>query len=267
MVSEPVGRGSIPRAAAVSDAVMRFVADRVPGAEVSDRCPRCALITEEEASGDERQRQRHTSAWSGRGRTCRIPCPDQPFRFPRSILSYPSLTVLAAAGFLVAGCSHDKTADSAQDQATSCRQLRNTPRLVRGQPRTIGGISRVMLMHNSAYFAGKHLRWSRFELMAAECAAHDVTRMAQLLGVSTSGYYTHLQRLADPEPTPAAQRRRDLEVKIAAHHKVSGASLRLQICCGVRVITVVAVPTGVIRVIGLVVGTEIHPSFRAPQLG
>ncbi len=65
---------------------------------------------------------------------------------------------------------------------------------------------------------------SRFELMAAECAALDVTRMAQLLGVSTSGYYKHLARLADPEPTPAAQRRRDLEVKIAAHHKASGGT-------------------------------------------
>ncbi|WP_156452501.1 IS3 family transposase [Mycobacterium gordonae] len=62
---------------------------------------------------------------------------------------------------------------------------------------------------------------SRFELMAAECAAFDVTRMAQLLGVSTSGYYKHLTRLAEPEPTPAAQRRRDLEVKISAHHKAS----------------------------------------------
>lgn len=57
--------------------------------------------------------------------------------------------------------------------------------------------------------------------MAAECASHDVTRMAQLLGVSTSGYYKHRDRLAAPEPTPAAQRRRDLEVKILTHHKAS----------------------------------------------
>jgi putative transposase len=57
--------------------------------------------------------------------------------------------------------------------------------------------------------------------MAAECAAHDITRMAQLLGVSTSGYYKHLHRLADPEPTPRVQRRRDLEVKILTHHKES----------------------------------------------
>ncbi|BBY60669.1 integrase [Mycolicibacterium sarraceniae] len=57
--------------------------------------------------------------------------------------------------------------------------------------------------------------------MAAECASHDVTRMAQLLRVSTSGYYKHRDRLAAPEPTPAAQRRRDLEVKILTHHKAS----------------------------------------------
>ena len=62
---------------------------------------------------------------------------------------------------------------------------------------------------------------SRFELMAAECASHDVTRMAQLLGVSTSGYYKHRDRLAAPEPTAAVQRRRDLEVKILTHHKAS----------------------------------------------
>jgi hypothetical protein len=37
---------------------------------------------------------------------------------------------------------------------------------------------------------------SRFELIAAECASHDVTRMAQLLGVSTSGYDKHRQILA-----------------------------------------------------------------------
>ncbi|MGA9375525.1 MAG: IS3 family transposase [Mycobacterium sp.] len=62
---------------------------------------------------------------------------------------------------------------------------------------------------------------SQFELMAAECASHDVTRMAQLLGVSTSGYYKHRDRLADPATTPRAQRRRDLEVKILTHHKDS----------------------------------------------
>ena len=57
---------------------------------------------------------------------------------------------------------------------------------------------------------------SRFELIAAECASHDVTRMAQLLGVSTSGYYKHLHTLAADEVTPRVQRRRDLEVKILA---------------------------------------------------
>ena len=60
---------------------------------------------------------------------------------------------------------------------------------------------------------------SRFELIAAECASHDVTRMAQLLGVSTSGYYKHLHTLAADEPSPQVQRRRDLEVKILAHQR------------------------------------------------
>jgi putative transposase len=62
---------------------------------------------------------------------------------------------------------------------------------------------------------------SRFELIAAECAAHDVTRMAELLGVSTSGYYKHLHTLDASAPSPRVQRRRDLEIKILAHHKAS----------------------------------------------
>lgn len=62
---------------------------------------------------------------------------------------------------------------------------------------------------------------SRFGLIAAECANHDVTRMACLLGVSTSGYYKHLGTRTAPELGPQAQRRRDLEVKILAHHKAS----------------------------------------------
>ena len=60
--------------------------------------------------------------------------------------------------------------------------------------------------------------------MTAECASHDVTRMAQLLGVSTSGYYKHRDRLRAAEPTPRVQRRRDLEVKILTHHKDSGGT-------------------------------------------
>lgn len=68
---------------------------------------------------------------------------------------------------------------------------------------------------------------SRFELIAAECAAHDVTRMAELLSVSTSGYYKHLHTLAASEPTPRVQRRRDLEVTILAHHKASHGHLRV----------------------------------------
>jgi putative transposase len=58
-------------------------------------------------------------------------------------------------------------------------------------------------------------------LIAAECAAHDVTRMAELLGVSTSGYYKHVHTHTTSEPSPREQRRRDLEVKILAHHRAS----------------------------------------------
>lgn len=62
---------------------------------------------------------------------------------------------------------------------------------------------------------------SRFELIAAECADYDITRMATLLGVSRAGYYKHLAQAASPELGPRQQRRRDLEVKIVAHHKAS----------------------------------------------
>ena len=65
---------------------------------------------------------------------------------------------------------------------------------------------------------------SRFELIAAECATHDVTRMTALLGVSTSGFYKHVHTLGCDEPTPRVQRRRDLEVKILAHHKASNGT-------------------------------------------
>ncbi|WP_186000779.1 transposase [Nocardia otitidiscaviarum] len=54
-----------------------------------------------------------------------------------------------------------------------------------------------------------------------QCAYFDVTWMAELLGVSTSGYYRFLQVRADPEPSPRLQRRRDLEVKNLAHHRAS----------------------------------------------
>ncbi|WP_139805498.1 IS3 family transposase, partial [Mycobacterium intermedium] len=62
---------------------------------------------------------------------------------------------------------------------------------------------------------------SRFELIAAECAGYDVTRMAELLGVSRAGYYKHAHTCTAAEPTPQVQRRRDLEVKILAHHRAS----------------------------------------------
>jgi putative transposase len=58
--------------------------------------------------------------------------------------------------------------------------------------------------------------------MAAECATTEITRMARLLEVSTSGYYKRAKRSAATELTDRAQRKADLSVKIADHHRESG---------------------------------------------
>jgi putative transposase len=67
--------------------------------------------------------------------------------------------------------------------------------------------------------------------MRAECAAVDitgvraeVTRMARLLGVSTSGYYGHVKAKRATTLTERQQRREDLTVKIVALHKDSGGT-------------------------------------------
>ncbi len=62
---------------------------------------------------------------------------------------------------------------------------------------------------------------SRFELIAAECADHDIATLTELLGVSRSGYYAWEARQRRTEPTPRQQWRRDLEVKILAHWQES----------------------------------------------
>ncbi|NDK92641.1 IS3 family transposase [Gordonia desulfuricans] len=62
---------------------------------------------------------------------------------------------------------------------------------------------------------------SCYELIAAECAGHDITDLVELLGVSRSGYYAWAGRQRRGEPTARQQRRRDLEVKILAHWKRS----------------------------------------------
>ncbi len=62
---------------------------------------------------------------------------------------------------------------------------------------------------------------SRFELIAAECADHDVSKLAELLSVSRSGFYAWVARQRRTEPTARRQWRRDLEVKIVAHWKAS----------------------------------------------
>lgn len=59
-----------------------------------------------------------------------------------------------------------------------------------------------------------------FTLMDVEKANFDITRMAELLGVSRSGYYAWKQRQAS-EPGPRAQRRAELTVKIIKAHTAS----------------------------------------------
>jgi putative transposase len=57
--------------------------------------------------------------------------------------------------------------------------------------------------------------------MAAECATTAITRMARLLGVSTSGYYKRAKRSVTTQLTDREQRKADLTVKIIDHHRDS----------------------------------------------
>jgi transposase InsO family protein len=59
-----------------------------------------------------------------------------------------------------------------------------------------------------------------FQLIDAEKADHDITRMVDLLEVSRSGYYAWRQR-RDAEPGPRAARRAALASKVLAAHKAS----------------------------------------------
>jgi transposase InsO family protein len=60
--------------------------------------------------------------------------------------------------------------------------------------------------------------------MAAECATTAITRMARLLGVSTSGYYKRAKRSVTTQLTDREQRKADLTVKIIDHHRDSGGT-------------------------------------------
>ena len=57
--------------------------------------------------------------------------------------------------------------------------------------------------------------------MEAECANHEVSRMARLLELSRSGFYKWRADRAREEPTVAEQRRCDLDERILASHVAS----------------------------------------------
>ncbi|SDU79532.1 hypothetical protein SAMN04488548_136231 [Gordonia westfalica] len=101
------------------------------------------------------------------------------------------------------------------DQDPSASERAELTRLradLAGKARDIAFLKRV-----SAYSAAAS-SVSRLELIAAECANDDVTKIVALRGVSRPGYYAwaHRQRRR-AESTPRQLRRRDLEVKILAH--------------------------------------------------
>lgn len=58
--------------------------------------------------------------------------------------------------------------------------------------------------------------------MSAEYADTEITRMARLLNISTSGYYDHVKRSTTTALSVRRQCKADLTVKIIAHHKESG---------------------------------------------
>lgn len=59
-----------------------------------------------------------------------------------------------------------------------------------------------------------------FELIDAEKADYEITRMAELLEVSRSGYYAWQARRDGP-PGPSAVRRAQLSEKVLAAHTAS----------------------------------------------
>jgi putative transposase len=59
--------------------------------------------------------------------------------------------------------------------------------------------------------------------MAAECANFEVTRMARLLEVSSSGYY-RWRAARDRPPLPSEVRRADLDAQVIASHKALGGT-------------------------------------------
>lgn len=79
-----------------------------------------------------------------------------------------------------------------------------SPELVRLRATVAQQAQKIAFLENvSAYFATAASKASRFELIAANCASHDLTRLAELFGVTTR-HHKRVDALSVSEPSPPA---------------------------------------------------------------
>ena len=77
----------------------------------------------------------------------------------------------------------------------------------------------------SAFFASRHQKHQRFELMDAQKASYSITLMAKVLGVTRAGYYAWKNRASHRGERALARRR--LDEAVAWEHEVSGGTYGL----------------------------------------